>query len=45
MNTYNENLNELSIEDLIENFNNLSSDKDEREPEIEVWCSQIDEMF
>lgn len=45
MNKDKENLNELSIDDLIENFNKLSKNKDEREPEIEVWTTQIDELF
>lgn len=39
----NENITELSIDELIENFNKLSTNNDE--PEIEVWTTQIDEMF
>lgn len=35
---------ELSIENLIEIFNQKSNSTDDI-PEIEVWCSQIDEMF
>ena len=34
----------LSIENLIEIFNQKSNNTDDI-PEIEVWCSQIDEMF
>lgn len=44
MKTQTEFENELSLEDLIDNFNdNLINDDDT--PEIEVWSSKIDEMF
>lgn len=44
MKTHTEFENELSLEDLIDNFNdNLINDDDT--PEIEVWSSKIDEMF
>ena len=44
MKTHTDFENELSFEDLIEIFNQKSNNTDAI-PEIEVWCSQIDEMF